>query len=121
MIAISLILVAAAIFAYRILNTTGSQRLDQSSFYDMVTEGRVETITMVPDGIGFEIRGTLNPDPEYPDDRSVDEFTTYVLADPNLPETLSDNGVWVTAEPPRRESVLRLLGPWIFLLIFPSS
>jgi cell division protease FtsH len=117
-IVISLILVAAAILTYRIFNATGSRRLDQSSFYDVVADGRVETITMVPDGIGFEIRGTLSSEAASPDDRSVERFTTYVLADPNLPETLSDNGVSVKAEPPRRESVLRLLALWIFLLIF---
>jgi len=116
--ATSLILVAAAILAYRIFNGTGSQRLDQSSFYDVVTEGRVKTITMVPDGIGFEIQGTLNSKATYPDDRSVERITTYVLADRDLQKILRDNGVSVKAEPPRRQSVLRVLGPWIFLLIF---
>ena len=116
--ATSLILVAAAVLAYRFFNATGSQRLDQSSFYDAVTEGRVKEVTMVPDAIGFEIRGTLNSEATYPDDRSVERFTTYVLTDPNLLETLSDNGVSVKAEAPRRGSVLRLLGPWVFLLIF---
>jgi ATP-dependent Zn protease len=117
-LAIALILVAAAILAYRIFSATGSQRLDQSNFYDAVTERRVRTITMVPDGIGLEIRGTLNSEATYPDDRSVERFTTYVLADPNLLETLSENGVSVKAEAPRRGSVLRLLGPLVFLLIF---
>jgi hypothetical protein len=106
-LAIALILVAAAILAYRIFSATGSQRLDQSNFYDAVTERRVRTITMVPDGIGLEIRGTLNSEATYPDDRSVERFTTYVLADPNLPETLSDNGVSVKAEIFRANGVTR--------------
>jgi len=109
---------AAAVVAYQVFSGTGSQSLDQSSFYDAVMEGRVREVTMVPDGTGFEIRGTLNSEHEYPDDRSVKRFTTYVLADPNLTETLSDNGVSVKAENPNRGSVLHVLGPWIFLLIF---
>ena len=113
----SLIVIAAAVLAYRSFNATGSQRLDQSSFNDAVMEGRVMEVTMVSDGIGFEIRGTLSSEHTYTDDRPVERFTTYVLAEPNLLETLSDNGVSVKAEPPRRESFLRLLGPWIFLLI----
>jgi cell division protease FtsH len=117
----SLILVSAVILAYRIFDPTDSQALDQSSFYDAVREGRVETITMVPDGIGFEIRGTLNSEATSPDDRSVERFTTYVLADSILPKTLSDNGVSVEAEPPRRNSVLRMLAPLIFLLIFGAA
>jgi hypothetical protein len=68
-IAISLILVAAAILTYRIFNATGSQRLDQSSFYDLVAAGQVKTITIVPDGIGFDIRGTLDSEAAYSDDR----------------------------------------------------
>ncbi|MEJ2371824.1 MAG: ATP-dependent metallopeptidase FtsH/Yme1/Tma family protein [Gemmatimonadales bacterium] len=111
--AISLILVAAAILAYRSFNATGSQRLDQSSFYDAVTEGRVKEVTIVPDAIGFEIRGTLHSH-----DTSAKRFTTYVLADRNLTRILSEERVSVKAEAPRRGSVLRLLVPWIFLLIF---
>jgi cell division protease FtsH len=111
--AISLILVAAAILAYRIFNASGSQRLDQSSFYDAVTEGRVKEVTIVPDAIGFEIRGTLHSH-----DTSAKRFTTYVLADRNLTRILSEERVSVKAEAPRRGSVLRLLGPWIFLVIF---
>ena len=64
----SLIVIAVAILAYRIFDTTGSQRLDQSSFYDAVTEGRVKEVTVVPGDIGFEIRGTLNS--EHPDGSS---------------------------------------------------
>jgi len=116
--AISLILVVAAILAYRNFAATDSRRMDQSSFYGVVTEGRVKTITMVPDGIGFEIRGTLSSEATDPDDRSVERFSTYVLADPALLETLSDHGVSIKAEAPRRGSVLRLLAPWILLLFF---
>jgi cell division protease FtsH len=106
-------LVAAAILAYRDFDAAGSQILDQSSFYDAVMKGRVKKVTMVPDGIGFEIRDTLNSE-----DTSAERFVTYVLADRNLTRILSEERVSVKAEAPRRGSVLSVLGPWIFLLIF---
>jgi len=117
-IATSLILVAAALLAYRSFDPMDSQVLDRSSFYDAVMDGQVKEVAMVPDGVGFEIRGTLNSERTYPDDRSVEKFTSYVLEDPNLLETLSDNGVSVKAKAPRRGFFLSMLGPWIFLLIF---
>lgn len=109
----SLILVAAVILAYRSFDATSSQHLDQSSFYDAVTEGWVKEVTMVPDGIGVEIRGTLHSD-----DTSAERFTTYVLADRNLTRMLSEGGVSVKAEHPEGGSVLHRFGPWILLLIF---
>jgi hypothetical protein len=48
-IVIFLIVIAAAVLAYRIFSATGSQPLDQSSFYEAVMEGRVKEVTMVPD------------------------------------------------------------------------
>ena len=113
MLVTSLIVVSAVIFAYRSFNATGSQRLDQSSFYDAVAEGRVTGVTMVPDGNGVEIRGTLNSEGISPE-----RFTTYVLADRNLTTILNEGRVSVKAEAPRHGSALSVLGPVIFLLIF---
>ena len=86
--ATSLILVAAVIFAYRSFNPSDSRVLDQSSFYDAVREGRVREVTMVPDEIGFKIRGTLSSER-----RSTESFTTYVLADRSLTRILSEQRV----------------------------
>ena len=109
----SLIVIAAAVLAYRSFNPTESRALDQSSFYDAVMEGRVTEVTMVPDEIGFEIRGTLNSERT-----SAESFTTYVLADRNLPKILREKGVAVKAENPRRGFVVSVLTPWILLLLF---
>jgi len=109
---------AAVVLAYRSFHATGSQRLDQSSFYASVAQGRVKEVTLIPDGNGFEIRGTMSPEHTDPDDRSVTKFTTYVLAERNLQEMLREQGVPVQAEQPRGLSILPMLGPWIFLLIF---
>ena len=109
----SLIAIAAVILAYRGFNATGSQRLDQSSFYDAVRAGRIRAVTMVPDGIGVEIRGTLSAE-----DAAAERFTTYVLADRNLTRVLREERVSVQAEHPDRGSLLPLLGPWIFMLLF---
>ena len=112
-VAASLIVATAAVLAYSSFIATGGQRLDQSSFYDAVMEGRVGEVTMVPDEIGFEIRGTLNSEPA-----AAEKFTTYVLADRNLAKILADKGVPVKAEAPSSGSGLSVLTPVLFLLLF---
>ena len=109
---------AGAVLAYRSFNAPGSQRLNQSSFYDAVAQGRVKEVTLVPDGIGFEIRGTLNPERTDPDGQPVTRFTTYVLAEPNLQKALREKGVPVQSARAGGSALLRVLGPWLFLLIF---
>ena len=117
-IVVLLVAVAAAVLAHRIFFATGSRNLDQSSFYAAVAEGRVKEVTMVPDGIGFEIRGTLHSEQPARGRPSVEDFTTYVLADRYLSEELREAGVAVKAETSRHGSVISALGPWIILLIF---
>jgi len=53
----TLLVIAAAAIAYQVFSGTGSQPLDQSSFYDAVAEGQVEAVTIAADSIGYEIRG----------------------------------------------------------------
>ena len=55
-IVIFLIVIAAAVLAYRIFSAMGSQPLDQSSFYEAVMEGRVKEVTMVPDSQANRVR-----------------------------------------------------------------
>jgi cell division protease FtsH len=117
-IAIFLIVIAAAVFAYRILSATGSRYLDQSSFYEAVKQGLVKEVTMVPDSIGFEIRGTLSSEQTSSRGPSAENFTTYVLAERNLLKLLREKGVSVKAEKPSRGSVFHLLLPWVLLLLF---
>jgi cell division protease FtsH len=115
-----LIVVATAILGYRIFFGTGSRSLDQSSFYHAVAQEWVKEVTIAADGIGFEIRGTLRSEQTPPGRPSVENFTTYVLADRNLSIMLRERGVAVQAEKPRRGSVVSVLGPWIFLLLFAA-
>ncbi|MDB4324722.1 ATP-dependent zinc metalloprotease FtsH [bacterium] len=111
------VVIAAVVLAYYSFGRAGRQALDQSSFYDAVMDGRVREVTMVPDGNGFRIQGTLNSENDSFDGRSSDSFTTYVLAERNLQKTLMSEGVSVKAENPDRGSVLHLLGALVFLLI----
>jgi hypothetical protein len=55
-IATFLIVIAAAVLAYQIFSATGSQPLDQSSFYEAVMEGRGKEVTMVPDSQANRVR-----------------------------------------------------------------
>ncbi len=107
-----LLLIGAAVIAYFSFGM-GRQRLDQSTFYDVVSSGGISEITMVPDATGFEIRGTLNSE-----DPSAGRFTTHVLADRDLGRILSDAGVTVTARPPGSGASLSVLLPLTFLFLF---
>jgi cell division protease FtsH len=106
------VIVAVAV-AYRGFIATGSQQLDQTSFYDAVREGRVGEVTVVADEIGFNIRGTLSTD-----STADEKFTTYVLADQSLLRILSDEGVPVVAEQLGQRSLLSMLTPILVLLLF---
>ena len=55
-IATFLIVIAAAVLAYQIFSATGSQALDQSSFYEAVIEGRGKEVTMVPNSQANRVR-----------------------------------------------------------------
>ena len=108
-----MIAIVAVAVAYRGFFATGTQQLDQTSFYDAVREGRVGEVTVVADEIGFNIRGTLSTD-----SNAEEKFTTYVLADQTLLKVLSDEGVPVVAEQLGRRSLLSMLTPMLVLLLF---
>jgi cell division protease FtsH len=114
----SLVVVAAAVIAYRTIDSKHRQHLTQSSFYDAVAEERVKEVTISGDGIGCEIRGTFHSGQTHPGHSSAESFTTYVLEDRNLSKMLRERGVSVKAEKPRVGSVFTVLGPWVFLLLF---
>jgi len=116
-VATVLIVITLAVLAYRIFSSPGSRQLDQASFYGAVAEGRVEEVTIVPDLVGYEIRGTFRPEQALPGHPSVENFTTYVMEDPNLSRMLRERGVSVIAEKPHRGSVISVLGPLIFVLV----
>jgi cell division protease FtsH len=119
--AIILIVIAAAVFAYSIFSPPGSRPLDQSSFYEAVEQGLVKEVTMVPDSIGFEIRGTLYLERgSSRGDPPVEDFTSYILADPDLMRILREKAVLVQAEKPSRGSLLSRLAPWLLLLLFAA-
>jgi cell division protease FtsH len=119
-IAIALIVIFAAALVYRLLSTTESHSLDQSSFYDAVAEGRVKEVTIAAEGIGWEIHGTLGSEQTPLGDPADENFTTYVLADRDLSRMLLERGVSVKADEPRRGSIFSMLGPWIFLLLIAA-
>jgi len=116
-IVIGLVLIAALSIGYRILDLSGSQRqaLGQSEFYEAVTEGQLEEVTITGDGVGYEIRGTLHAEDSAPDGK---KFTTYVLEDEELLKMLREQEVRVKARNPQSSSLLSSLGLWIPMLLF---
>jgi cell division protease FtsH len=110
---VTFLVIAAAVVAYQVFSGTGSQLLDQSSFYDAFAEGQVEEVTIAADSIGYEIRGQLRSDESTPNGRSGRKFTSYVVKDDDLSRMLRENGVRVKARKPRGRFLSSVVGLWI--------
>jgi len=115
-----LVVITMAALGYWIVSKPASQPLDESSFYDAVAAGQVEEVTLTPDAVGYEIRGTLRSEETALGHRSAESFTTYVLENPNLSRTLREQGVTVNAKEPRGGSVFSMLVPLTFLLVIAA-
>jgi cell division protease FtsH len=115
-----LVVIAATALAYWIFSGPGSQPLDETDFYDAVAAGQVEEVTITPDAVGYQIRGTLRSEGAALVNRSAETFTTYVLENQNLSRVLREQGVSVSAKEPRRGSVFSLLAPVMFVLLIAA-
>jgi cell division protease FtsH len=118
-IMIWLVVIAAVVIGYKIFDTASSQQqqIDQSAFYDYLTRGEIQEVTITGDAVGYEIRGRLKATGSS-DRSSRTNFTTYVVKDDALPGKLREQGVSVKAEPPRDSSFLTLLLTWSPMLLF---
>ena len=116
-IVIWLVVIAAVVIGYKIFETANSQsrQMEASTFYEYLADDQIDKVTITGDAVGYQIRGTLIGTPP---DRSSANFTTYVVKDEELPRTLREKGVKVTAEPPRDGSFLTLLLTWSPMLLF---
>jgi cell division protease FtsH len=120
-IVIWLVVIAAVVIGYKIFDTASAQRqqLDQSEFYAAVEEGEVREVTITGDAVGYEIRGKFTSARTIgPNGREMKVFTTYVIQDDSLMQTLREKGVLVKAEKPRDSSFLALLLTWSPMLLF---
>jgi len=119
-IVIWLVVIAAVVIGYKIFDTASSQRqhLDQTSFYQAVADGDVQEVTITGDGVGFEIRGKLGSARTGPTGQPIKNFTSYILENEKLAETLQENGAIVKVEKPRDSSFLALLLTWSPMLLF---
>jgi cell division protease FtsH len=116
-IVIWLVVIAAVVIGYKIFDTANSQsrQIEASTFYEYLADDQIDRVTITGDAVGYQISGSLigtSPD------RSSANFTTYVVKDEELPKTLREKGVKVTAEPPRDSSFLTLLLTWSPMLLF---
>ena len=119
-IVIWLVVIAAVVIGYKIFDTASSQRqqMDQTPFYDAVSAGDVQEVTITGDGFGYEIRGKLQGAIPGPAGQSIKNFTTYVVKDEELIKTLQEKGVLIKVEKPRDNSVLAMLLTWSPMLLF---
>jgi cell division protease FtsH len=111
------VVIAAVVIGYKLFDSVGRQQeqIDASRFYDHLNNGEIVDVTITGDAVGYQIRGKLSTSST---DRSSGNFTTYVVKDEELPRTLREKGVTVTAEPPRDSSFLTLLLTWSPMLLF---
>ena len=114
--AAALLVIGAALLGHR-LGTTPARALDESTIYLALAAGRIESVSMRGDGIGWKIRGRWYREPLPSGDRSVERFTAYVLAEPGFSILLRESGIPVEVEQRRRISTLFLLLIGIFLLL----
>jgi len=116
-IVIWLVVIAAVVIGYKIFETANSQsrQMEASTFYEYLADDQIDKVTITGDAVGYQISGSLIGTPP---DRSSVNFTTYVVKDEELPKTLREKGVKVTAEPPRDSSFLTLLLTWSPMLLF---
>ncbi len=126
-IIIWVVLIGGLFILFKILSGPGlgEQPLDQSEFYDLVQEKKIEEVKIIGDsaGTGYDISGTLSE--RGPDGKSK-RFNTYVVKDENLIAMLRNNGVIIKAEKPKDGSywtyiltwvpMILLIGIWIFFM-----
>jgi len=112
-----LVVIAAVVIGYKIFDSanTQSRQMEASLFYEYLADDQIDEVTITGDAVGYQISGSLIGTPP---DRSSAKFTTYVVKDEELPKTLREKGVKVTAEPPRDSSFLTLLLTWSPMLLF---
>jgi len=119
-IVIWLVVIAAVVIGYKIFDTASGQRqqLDQTGFYEAVSAGEVQEVTITGDGFGYEIRGKLQAARPGPSGQPIKNFTSYVVQDEDLIKTLREKGVLIKVEKPRDNSLLALLLTWSPMLLF---
>jgi len=120
-IVIWLVVIAAVVIGFRIFNNANptQQVLDQSEFYQLVKDDKIESVTVTGDSFGYEIKGNYRSRQTDPDTgRSFQSFKTYVVKEEDLMKDLRASNVRVTTEPPRDNSFFSLLVMWAPLLLF---
>jgi len=116
-IVVAMLLIVAAIIAFQPFRGKDARSLDQSSFYDALAQGQVEEVTITGDDFGYEIRGLLRSENSVPDGASSTPFTTYLVKDDKLVQTLREQGVLVKAREPGSGFLASAAAVWIPSLI----
>jgi cell division protease FtsH len=114
------VVIMALVVGYRIFDAEArnSKRLTQSEFYSKVTSGTILEVTVTGDEVGYEIRGLRRPDNPSSSGSTNVAFTTYIVQDKDLIADLQNQGIKVTAEPPRNTSFLTTLLMWSPMFLF---
>ena len=107
---ISIVLILIRVFT---ANDLGSERIEQSAFYQKVDEGKIQSVTMTGDAVGFTLKGQYKE--RTPNNK--DGFTTYIVKDDSLLKKMRDAGVQIKAEKPKDPSMMLTLITYAPLLL----
>jgi len=116
---ISIVLILIRVFT---ANDLGSERIEQSAFYQKVDEGKIQSVTMTGDAVGFALKGQYKERTA----SNKDGFTTYIVKDDAILKKMRDAGVLIKAEKPKDPSMmltlityaplLLLVAMWVFFM-----
>jgi len=107
---ISIVLILIRVFT---ANDLGSERIEQSAFYQKVDEGKIQSVTMTGDAVGFTLKGQYKERTA----SNKDGFTTYIVKDDAILKKMRDAGVLIKAEKPKDPSMMLTLITYAPLLL----
>jgi cell division protease FtsH len=103
-------------------NDVGIERIEQSQFYQLVDDGKIQSVNVTGDMVGYQLKGRYKE--KSPSGK--EGFQTYIVKDEDLMKRMRDAGIQIKAEKPKDPSyiysliayvpILLLIGMWIFFM-----
>ena len=117
-----ILVVAYLVFQFFSGPYVGDLEWKETRFYDMLEQGRIESVTITPSEAGYSITGRLKDTSP----GTADTFQTYVLKNEDLSRQLRERGVNITSKQPSEGTylvtllswapMLLIIGVWIFFM-----
>ena len=123
-ILIWVVIISIVAILIRVFTATdlGTERIEQSQFYKAIEDGKIASVNITGDMVGFQIKGKYTEKTA----SGKDSFTSYVVKDDDLLKKMRDARIDIKAEKPKDPSyiysllsyipLLILVGMWIFFM-----